>query len=484
MSIKDALEKIVGKENVSDTAEDLALYSRDLSLQPPGLANAVVWPANAEEVGKVVGYCNENNLPVVPVSSRVHLHGSTIPKQGGVVVDLKRLTTIHEIDLNNRLVRFDAGVTWEQLTKALAEKNMRCVMPLTPRPDRSVLTDFLEREVITNVVYDYGEPTQSMQVVWSDGTIFRMGSASVNGFPDSRSRGANPSGPGLDFYRFLQGAQGTMGIVTWMSLKIESIPKIDKVYFAPVDDLDYAQNFLYRVLPRRIGQECLLLNNVDLAAIVADKVDDIDALSKDLPPWTLILTTAGLLRRPEEKIAYEDKFLRDVQKNEYPKMNLYDKLPGFPGIGKTILPILRNPWPANTKHWKNRLGGGCQDIFFITRPNKVSEYIKIIDEYAPKYGYPINNIGKYVQPIEHNRAAHVEFSLFYDIDDEAEKAKIAKLNKDVSVALMNAGAFFSRPYGDLAPIVFNRAANYTAALKRVKAVFDPKNIMNPGNVCF
>src|SRR4030042_1843827 len=151
---------------------------------------------------------------------------------------------------------------------------------------RSVLPDYLEREVPTNTVYDYGEPMQSMEVVWPTGEIFRMGSASVNGYPDSASKGANPSGPGLDFYRFLQGAQGTMGVVTWANLKIESIPKIDKVYFAAIDDLSYGIKFLYRLLPRRVGQEVLLLNNVDLAAIAAQgDSDEFERLACLLPPW-------------------------------------------------------------------------------------------------------------------------------------------------------------------------------------------------------
>ena len=145
------------------------------------------------------------------------------------------------------------------------------IMPLTPPAERSVLTDFLEREEPTNQVYDYGEPLEAMEVVWPTGEIFRMGSASVNGYPDSPSKGGNPSGPGLDFYRFFQCAQGTMGVVTWTNLKIESIPKMDKILFAPIDDLDYAINFLHRILPRRIGQEVLLLNNVDLAAILAEE---------------------------------------------------------------------------------------------------------------------------------------------------------------------------------------------------------------------
>jgi FAD/FMN-containing dehydrogenase len=49
---------------------------------------------------------------------------------------------------------------------------------------------------------------------------------------------------------------------------------------------------------------------------------------------------------------------------------------------------------------------------------------------------------------------------------------------------MNQGAFFTRPYGELASMIYERAAGYTMVLKRVKKVFDPKNIMNPGNLCF
>ena len=154
MSIKSDLTKIVGKEHVSDKKEDCEKYSYDLSLLPPGMPDAIVWPGKTEEVGKIVAWCNENNVPVVPVSSKVHFYGCAIPKQGGVVIDFSRMNKILEIDTDNRLVRFEAGVTWKQLTKELAKKGMRMIMPLLPHGDRSVLTDALEREVPTNTVYD------------------------------------------------------------------------------------------------------------------------------------------------------------------------------------------------------------------------------------------------------------------------------------------------------------------------------------------
>ncbi len=485
MQIKSELAKIVGKDYVTESLKEREKYSRDYSLLPPGLADAVVWPGSSEEVGKIVTWANEKNVPVVPVSSKVHFHGCSIPKQGGIIVDLSRMNKIFEIDTDNRLVRFEAGVTWEQLCRELAKKGHRVIMPLLPHGERSVLTDTLEREVPTNIVYDYGEPMQSVEVVWPTGELFRCGSASVNGFPDSKSRGANPSGPGLDFYRFVQLAQGTLGIVTWMSLKIETVPTIDKIFFAPVYDLEYAMNFLYRILPRRIGQECLLLNSTDLAAIVAEDMDeDFDILRAKLPPWTLVLTISGLIRRPEEKIAYEEKFLADVQKNEFPKMGLTDNLHGFPGLGRKLMPMLRAPWPTDMPYWKTRVKGGCQNLFFITKPNRVQAFMDIMELVAAKYDYPMADIGSHIQPIEHNRACQVEFTFFYDNDDEAEKAFVAEMYSDAAKAMFAEGAFFSRPYGELAPMIFDKAAGYTMALKRVKNVFDPKNVLNPGNLCF
>ena len=485
MNLKGKLSEIVGAENYSDDNEQLKAYSTDYSYTPAGMPNYIVKPANSGEVSAVVKICNEFNVPVVPCSSKVHFYGATIPKEGGVLLDMSRMDRILEIDPDNRRVRFEAGVTWQKLTDELEKAGYRVIMPLTPPAERSVLTDFMEREEPTNQVYDYGEPLQAMEVVWPTGEIFRMGSASVNGYPESASKGGNPSGPGLDFYRFFQCAQGTMGVVTWTNLKIESIPKIDRVLFAPVDDLDYATDFLYRILPRRIGQEVLLLNDVNLAAIMADKwPDDFERLRDELPPWTLILVISGLIRRPEEKIAYEENFLTEVIKNEFSDLQLGEALPGFPGMRKKMLSILRKPWPSDIPHWKNSVRGACQSLFFHTRPNMAGKYIDIVEDMATQYGYPVEDLGIYVQPIEHNRACRPEFNFFYDPEDETEAEIIADMYRETAKILLSEGAVFTRPYGDLAPIVYEKASTYAAALKRLKKTFDPNNIMNPGSLCF
>jgi FAD/FMN-containing dehydrogenase len=276
-----------------------------------------------------------------------------------------------------------------------------------------------------------------------------------------------------------------MGVVTWTNLKIESIPKMDKVLFAPMDDLDRAMEFLHRILPRRIGQEVVLLNDLDLAAMLADEDPEaFERLREDLPPWTLILVISGLLRRPEEKIAYEERFLAEVLKNEFSDVRLGENLPGFPGLSKKVLPLLREPWPAGKTHWKLRVRGACQSLFFHTRPMMAQQFVDLVEELAPRYGYPIGDIGMYIQPIEHNRACRPEFTFFYDPGDSTEVEAVRALYKEAVTLMLNQGAVFTRPYGDLAPIVYERAASYASHLKRLKKVFDPNHIMNPGNLCF
>ena len=82
---------------------------------------------------------------------------------------------------------------------------------------------------------------------------------------------------------------------------------------------------------------------------------------------------SGLARRPDEKIAYEEKFLKETVKNEFRRLTLDEALPGFPGLGHKMLSLLRNPWPADMPYWKNRWQGASQSLFFIARPETIAK---------------------------------------------------------------------------------------------------------------
>jgi FAD/FMN-containing dehydrogenase len=276
-----------------------------------------------------------------------------------------------------------------------------------------------------------------------------------------------------------------MGVVTWANIKIETMPAQDKIFFASVDDLSVANQLVHRLLKLRVGQECLLLNNVNLAAMVAqDWPRDFEKLRASLPLWTLILVVSAMKRRPEEKIRYETNILDEVIENEFPAIHLTDGLAGFPGLGRKFLQMLRQPWPREATYWKHRLKGACQSLFFITRPGRAPEFISLVATIAARYGYPIDDIGGYIQPIEHNRACQMEFNLFYDPRSASEVERERNLYREAARILLNEGALFTRPYGELASLVYEKATGYATVLRRVKKIFDPNNIMNPGNLCF
>jgi FAD/FMN-containing dehydrogenase len=79
---------------------------------------------------------------------------------------------------------------------------------------------------------------------------------------------------------------------------------------------------------------------------------------------------------------------------------------------------------------------------------------------------------------------HCEFNLFYDSGNPREFARVRELTLNATKRLMAGGAFFSRPYGESARMIMNRDSATVATLKKVKAIVDPNNIMNPGKLCF
>lgn len=486
MQIKQELTKIVGAQNVSDDPEALLSYSKDCSLSTPRTPNYIARPKNTDEVQKVVKLANKNGIPIVPCSSGIHFYGNTIPNLGGIVLDLRRMNKILEVDLDNKMVRVEPGVTWGQLQAEAAKYKMRGLCPLLPHPLKSVLTSHLEREPMLIPKFEYAGSLVTLEVVFPDGQAFRTGSACVPGFPDkSMAEGVNPGGPGYLSYNWLiQGAQGTMGVVTWAKVKLAPRPKINKTYFMQYENLEDAVQFVYNVQRRMIGEECLILNSVNLAAILAKKWPaDFDNLKRILAPWTVILVSGGGWRRPEEKIAYEEEGLREAAA-ELHIPGLPTSLPGLPGIEKELPDMLRTAWPEKKTYWKFASQGACQDVFFYTTLNRAPDFVQVMSQVATENGYCIDDVGIYIQPMEYGRACHFECNFSYDPGNTDDVAMIYNLYAEAAETAMDMGGYFSRPYGVVADMVYDKAASYTAAMKKVKQLLDPKNIMSPGRLCF
>lgn len=481
--IGEKLKAIVGDENFSSAPQALKQYSCDYSLVPPKMPSYLVRPKSAEEIVSILKLANEFKMPVTPFSSGVHFYGTTIPSYGGIALDLRRMNSILRIDERNRCAMFQAGVTWGQLQEELAKHELMALNPLCPHATKSALTSHLEREPMLIPKFEYSDPILAMEVVLPTGEILRTGSASTPGAldPDALTSLCCPFGPGMDFYRLFQGAQGTLGIVTWINVKVEYLPKMQELFLIPFESLNDAVENLYLIQRKMIGNECFLLNNLNMANILSEQwPSDFETLRNELPPFILVLVLAGGRRRPEEKIEYEKKTLMKV----CPKANMNIISVISPKFKKVLLQRLRKPWPEEIPYWKIRCDGGFEDVFFITTMNKVPKLTRLVNRIAVRNGYPIDKIGFYLQPLERARVAHCEYNFFYNPKDSTDVEKIRRLSKEIIEPLINFGAFFSRPYGHIADVVYSRSGGYAAALKVIKSILDPNNILNPNKLCY
>jgi hypothetical protein len=128
--------------------------------------------------------------------------------------------------------------------------------------------------------------------------------------------------------------------------------------------------------------------------------------------------------------------------------------------------------------------GGCQDIFFLSTLENAPEFVKTMYTVAEQQDFPTSEIGIYIQPVHQGASCHIEFNLPFNRDNPREVSRMKELYIKASEALLKQGAYFSRPYGIWANMAFNRDAQTTAVLKKIKGIFDPNNIMNPGKLCF
>ena len=482
------LTEIIGKQRVISKPEVLDRYSHDNSFTASIRPRLVVQPRDGDEVQKVVVWANETKTPLVPVSSgEPRFRGDTVPSvPEAVIVDLSRMDNIIRIDRRNRMVIIEPGVTYAQLQPALAEQGLRLSTPLLPRQSKSVVTSLLEREprLVPKYSYTVPEPLRCLEVVWGNGEILRTGEAGGY-YPTLEQQWEMglaqvfSGGPGqVDYYRLVSGAQGSMGIVTWASVKCEILPKVHKFLFIPADDLTGLIECAYRLLRVRLGDEFLVLNSANLAAILSMDGDEVQALKDKLPPWAIIMGIAGRDLFPEEKVGFQEEDTLDIV-----QQSGLELLPAVSDItGEQMMSALLNPSPE--PYWKLAYKGACQDIFFMTTLDKVPEFVSTVFATANALQYEVSDIGIYLQPQHQGTSCHCEFNLPYDPGNKIETDRVRELLETCSEALIRQGVYFSRPYGVWADMVYNHDARNREMIRTVKKIFDPNNILNPGKLCF
>jgi len=487
MDLKKDLEAIVGPDNVSDSPELMETYSRDQSFEQPHMPDIVVKARSTEQVQAVVRLANETNTPVTPYSSGLNLHGAAIPVYGGILLDLSGMDAIVRINEKDLYAIIEPGVTYEKLQNELEKKGLRIMVPFGAPAGRSVLTSYLERDIVMAATHlELGNYlTHDTELVLPDGEVFRTGCWNLGGRPGGLY------GPGLNnLCRLWTGAQGTLGIFTKMVISIQHLSPVRKFYFIPFENMSEIPEALKQIQRKEIGLECIGLNRFNLACLLnndwavpkqfpasGQTSAAFAQLQQKLPAWTVIIGLAGMPNLPEEWVSIQQKALEELCQTL--GLSLDTSLPGFPDIEKLFLRESLRPWGILKKF---NFTGAVHDLSFKCPLKKLPELEKTVKDEAQKSGYAPENVGGYFAPIERGRAMHCEFDLHCSPGGSSEKNTVRQLWETASSCLLDKGALFDRPYGYWAEIVYAKAPRYHAKLKQLKAEMDPRGILNPGKL--
>ncbi len=480
------LTSIVGGENVIENPDFFSssvwFKTGENQLTPDFLVKA----ASTEQVQEVVKLANELALPLIPVSSSAphKTGGVSVDVPGAIVLDMSGMKKIIRIDRTHCIAVVEPGVTWEELSIELAKKDLRITHPLLPKKGKSVIASLVDREPCISPKYQYNmtEPLRSMEIIFGTGDKVLTGNGGHMLNNDEKWAGGEvpitQSGPHqFDFLKMVSAAQGSMGVVTMASLKLEPLGKEEKPVFVESDSYEKLTDFLYKTLKFRFGDEVCVFNKKALASILADKAEDVDSVASKLSKWTALVNIKWGALRAKEKIAVQEADLTDIA--QATGLVLSMTVAGIPAVKVTEKVLAIN----GDSEWKSKSTGAAKEIFFLSTLDKISAQLKKAAEVADKHGYAFSDCPIYLQPMHQGVAANCCIALPIT-EDQADSAELKAFYDEMSRELAGVGAFYSRPYGIWSEIMYDSNAQHTQLTKQMKDIFDPGYVMNPGKLCF
>ena len=300
------LIELVGEENYTDVLEDLVPYSYDASVNV-NRPDCAVWPDSIEQISEIVKFANDRGIPLVPRGAGTSLSGGVIPINGGIIIDLSRMNRILDVKIEDRYALVQAGVVCDDLNRKLAKFGF--VFPPDPASS-SVAT--IGGNVGSNAGgikgAKYGTTRDyviGLRVVLPTGEVMNTGSRTMKCVS------------GYDLAKLFVGSEGTLGVVTEVTVKINPVPRHAMTAVATFENLEDAGKAISQTMTSGILPSVMeILDKVTLKSIKENT--DIDLPEAEM----MILTETDGFTREEVK-AQMEVILRllpeSQQSNQIPK---------------------------------------------------------------------------------------------------------------------------------------------------------------------
>jgi len=445
------LTEIVGVDYVSDRPEELFLYSRDPGAQPPRKVDAVVMPQTVEDVQHIVALANREKIALTPMGGGLTLSALTVPLQGGIILDMKRMDKIIEVNESSRFALIEAGVTQAALS-AYLEKNHPNLQHSTPEsPPTATIVGNILIHGHGHLTPRYGVNSQmvnSMEVVLPTGEVCKLGSGSISSNWFSRD-------PLPDLMGLFLGWLGTTGIVTKLSLQLFPKPAFRDLLLFASDSVE--------MIPGLIGEfgQLNLLENCFI-------------ITQEKPRWAqrvyYIIVVSG---------ESEDEF--EVKKKRHERV--FKEYKVEPVIEEKAVHALRErflgvpPFAATAADF--RKGGGFEYTGAILPIEVVPQAWRKGIEIAHNQDF-LYQLG--IQLLPNGHSVMLAYSYAFNRADADEFERARRALDETNQLTLELGGVVWKPELPAQKLMLERMDEGTRQLmKRIKKMLDPNNIMNPGN---
>ncbi|MCD4743320.1 MAG: FAD-binding protein, partial [Desulfobacteraceae bacterium] len=259
-SILGKLQKILGKNGIKSNKEELVCYSYDATGKSY-LPDAVVFPSSEDQISQILKFASQELFPVTPRGSGSGMTGGSVPVQGGVVMVLNRLDRIIEIDSDNFYTRVEPGVITGDLHSAVEAQGLF----YPPDPASSSFCTIGgnigecaggPRAVKYGVTRDY---VLGLRAVLASGKIIKTGVVTAKGVA------------GYDLTRLITGSEGTLAVVSEITLKLLPLPEKIKTMALLFDSIEEAATSVSAIIKKALVPRCI--EYMDRASIDCVKDD-------------------------------------------------------------------------------------------------------------------------------------------------------------------------------------------------------------------
>ncbi|MHB1405866.1 MAG: FAD-binding oxidoreductase [Desulfitobacteriaceae bacterium] len=452
LEVATELRRIVGERFFHHNLEDLSCYSYD-STHLSAYPEAVVAPADTAQISEILRIANAAGVPIIARGNGTSSSGGTIPEHGGVVISMHRFNRILEIDTGNLTATVQPGVINVELQRAVQEVGLY----YPPDPGSQNLST-LGGNVGENAggprCFKYGvtrDYVLGLEVVLADGRIIRTGGKTLK----------NVSG--YDLTRLFVGSEGTLGIVTEITVRLIPWPESKQTLLAAFGDLAKAAQAVSEIIANRIVPTTLeLMDNETIRLIEAYR-------ASGLP-----LEAAGCL------LIDIDGSNTEVEKHTARVAEICQKCGGTVDVAKSA--------PESDTLWAGRrsiMGALASSSYTMITEDIVVPRTRLVDmvvkikEIAQRYQIRIPTAG-------HAGDGNLHPCILCDDTDKAEMARVEQAIQEIFRTALSMGGTLSGEHGigllkrQFMP--WEHSKETLDTMQSIKAALDPNNILNPGKI--